>query len=98
VVIVNDPTKPPTQDNIKQVVEIKFPPDSWNKRQKDDYELIAGGSSKLEKLEPSDCDCDQPDPDPPKIPVEQIGAAASLAGILYMLVTKRPPPGPVPAF
>lgn len=26
VVIVKDPSKPPTQDNIKQIVEMKFPP------------------------------------------------------------------------
>ena len=61
VVIVKDPTKPPTQDNIEQVVEIKFPPDDWNKRQKEAYGIIAGGEDKLAKLEPDDCNCDRPD-------------------------------------
>jgi hypothetical protein len=98
VVIVNDPTKAPTQDNIKQVVEIKFPPDNWGQRQQNDYERIAGAPNKLEKIGPDDCDCDKPEPDPPKIPVEQLGKAAAGLGVLYMLVTKRPPPGPVPAY
>lgn len=97
VVIVNDPLKPPTQDNIKQVVEIKFPPDGWKTDQETDYARIAGGRSKLEKLEPDDCDCNQPEPNAPKIPVEQIGPAAGLAALLMMLITRRPPPGPVPA-
>ncbi|WP_454689798.1 VRR-NUC domain-containing protein [Achromobacter aloeverae] len=97
VVIVNDPTKPPTQDNIKQVVEIKFPPDKMDKRQEDAYAEIAGSRSKLEVLGPDDCDCNQPDPNPPEIPVELLGPAAVLADILYMLFTKRPPPGLVPA-
>lgn len=98
VVIVNDPAKPPTQDNIKQVVEIKFPPDRIDGPQEDAYIQIAGDRSKLVVMGPEDCDCDRPDPDPPKIPVEQLGPAAGVAGILYMLLTKRPPPGLIPAF
>ena len=98
VVIVNDPSKPPTQDNIKQVVEIKFPPDTMDKSQEDACVQIAGDENKLVKMGPDDCDCDRPDPDPPKIPVEQLGAAASIAGILYALFTKRPPPVSAPAF
>jgi hypothetical protein len=47
VVVVNDPVKPPTQDNIKQVVEIKFPPDKLSQDQQDDYATIAGGENKL---------------------------------------------------
>lgn len=96
VVIVNDPVKPPTQDNIKQVVEIKFPPDTAPSDQIADYARIAGDRDKLIVMGPEDCDCDRPDPAPPKIPVEQIGAAGSMLGLLYMLVTRRPPP--VPAY
>jgi VRR-NUC domain len=98
VVIVNDPTTPPTQDNIKQVVEIKFPPDKRDARQDAAYSQIAGSDAKLVVMGPDDCDCDQPEPNPPKIPIEQLGPAAGVAGLLYMLLTKRPPPGPVPAF
>lgn len=98
VVIVNDPTKQPSQDNIKQIVEIKFPPDKRNPRQDAAYVRIAGSENKLVVMGPEDCDCDQPDPNPPKIPVEQLGTAAGALGLLYMLVTKRPPPGGVPAY
>lgn len=98
VVIVKDPTKPPTQDNIKQVVEIKFPGDPFRRRQAEDYATIAGDEKKMVPLRPEDCDCDQPEPKTSKIPVEQLGPAAALLGLLYMIVTKRPPPGGVPAY
>lgn len=60
VVIVKDPTKPPTQDNIKQVVEIKFDGDQWGNLQADSYEIIAG-RGKLVELTPEKCGCDDPD-------------------------------------
>lgn len=60
VVIVKDPSKPPTQDNIKQVVEIKFDGDKWGEFQEADYETISG-RGKLAELTPGDCSCDDPD-------------------------------------
>lgn len=60
VVIVKDPTKPPTQDNIKQVVEIKFDGDPWGEGQEAAYRLIAG-PGKLVELTPANCSCDDPD-------------------------------------
>lgn len=98
VVIVNDPARGPTQDNIKQVVEIKFPPDKMDDPQREAYAQIAGGDNKLVEMGPDDCDCNQPDPNPPKIPVEQLGPAAGAARLLYLLLTKRPPPGSMPAY
>jgi hypothetical protein len=98
VVIVKDPAKPPTQDNIKQVVEIKFPPDRMDRSQEDAYTRIAGSRKNLVEMGPDDCDCSQPEPNPPKIPVEQLGPAGGVLGLLYLLLTRRPPPGPVPAF
>jgi hypothetical protein len=96
VVIVKDPMKPPTQDNIKQVVEMKFPDDEYRPRQREDYIVIAGDESKMVPLEHKDCDCNQREPDKSKVPVEQLGPAAAILGIIYMVVTKRPPP--VPAY
>lgn len=96
VVIVKDPKLPPTQDNIKQVVEMKFPDDEYRPRQREDYVVIAGDDSKMVPLELKDCDCDKREPDKPKVPVEQLGPAAAILGIIYMVVTKRPPP--VPAY
>lgn len=98
VVIVKDPTKPPTQDNIKQVVEMKFPDDPYRPRQREDYIVIAGDESKMVPLKLEDCDCNQREPEPPKVPVEQLGAAAAILGIIYTVVTRRPPPGGVPAY
>lgn len=58
--IVKDPTKPPTQDNIKQVVEIKFDDDVWGREQAESYERISG-RGKLVELTPVKCSCDDPD-------------------------------------
>lgn len=45
VVIVNDPTISPTQDNIRMVVEIKFPNDDPGTGQMKAYERIAGSEA-----------------------------------------------------
>jgi len=58
VVIVNDPSLPPTQDNLKSVVEIKFGDDSFTKTQRDAYERIAGDPAKVVAMNPQDCGCD----------------------------------------
>ena len=100
VVIVKDPNKPPVQENIKQVVEIKFPPDVMSDPQKEAYIQIAGSDDKLVEMGPADCDCNKPAPEPTTIPVEELGAAAAAARLLFLLLTKRPLPGsvPTPAF
>lgn len=61
VIIVKDPEKPPTQDNIKQAVEIKFKDDVWGKNQERGYRLIAG-PNKLAELTPQKCGCEEPAP------------------------------------
>ncbi|AYR24520.1 VRR-NUC domain-containing protein [Herbaspirillum rubrisubalbicans] len=98
VITVLDPRKPPTQENIKQVVEIKFPPDYMDELQAAAYTRIAGDDSKLITIGPENCDCNQPEPEQSKIPIEQLGAASFLASILYTLLTKKPPPTTAPAF
>lgn len=102
VVIVNNPSGPPTQDNIKQVVEMKFPPDVVRKEQVDDYGVIAGSRRKVVVMEPEDCDCSNPEPAGSTVPVEELGWAAGIAAALIFLLSKgktRPPlPRPVPAY
>ena len=99
VVIVNDPARPPTQDNIKQIVEMKFPPDTLSDRQKKAYQQIAGGPAKLLTLEPGHCDCDAPEPDAATIPVGKLGwAAAAAAWIAFIYTRGRMPRPPFPAF
>ena len=62
VVIVQDPTQPPVQSNIKTVVEMKFE-DEYRDRQRDAYVRIAGGDKKVVTLRPADCGCRNEDPD-----------------------------------
>lgn len=50
----------PVKANIETVVEMKFAGDTLSRRQREDYELIAG-STKLRLLEASDCDCSSDD-------------------------------------
>ena len=95
VVIVKDPSKPPTQDNIKQIVEMKFPPDSMSPEQKTDYETIAGDEKKLRTLEPSDCDCNAPEPEGTRIPVESLGWAAFFASVATFALSRGKTPVPV---
>ena len=100
--IVNDPTKPPTQDNIKRIVEIKFPPDKMDEPQQAAYEEIAGDPNKVVEIGPDHCDCDKPEPDRPKIPVdvEDIGTIGTLLGLLMTITGRKPPRAPTtaPAF
>ena len=97
VVIVKDPSKPPTQDNIKQIIEMKFPPDALSEPQRAAYIRIAGNSDKLLKLEPSQCDCDSREQQESKIPVEELGFAAAAAGWIAFVLSRgkiRPPLAP----
>ncbi|HYO65439.1 MAG TPA: PAAR-like domain-containing protein [Archangium sp.] len=59
VIIVKDRTRPPTQDNIKQVVEMKFPGDTLTLEQQRAYENIAGDPGKFAVLKLEDCNCPQ---------------------------------------
>lgn len=58
VVIVNDPSQPPVQSNIKEVVEMKFD-DDFGKGQELSYKRIAGDKSKYVALRRSQCGCSQ---------------------------------------
>lgn len=104
VVIVKDPAKPATQDNIKQIIEMKFPPDRLSQQQQAAYVEIAGSQDKLTKLEPSQCDCDSKEQQESKIPVEELGFAAAAAAWIAFILSRgkiRPPVGRpplVPAF
>ncbi len=63
VVIVKDPTKPPTQDNIKRIVEMKFPRDKRPLNQMDDYRKIAGDDDLVEEMTLEDCNCKEEEPE-----------------------------------
>ena len=98
IVIVYDSTKPPTQDNIKQIVEMKFPPDTISDPQERAYKAIAGDPNKLTTLEPGDCDCEKSKPDGAMIPVEKLETAAKVGEILLRMLMRRPIPSGTPGF
>jgi hypothetical protein len=68
VVLAKDPTKPLTRDNIKQVIDIKYPPDDWAPGQREAYAQIDPAGKAPMKLGPEDCGCT---PDQILQPVEQ---------------------------
>ncbi len=104
VVIVKDPTKPATQDNIKNVVEIKFG-DEFGDDQRDSYETIAGDPKKVKVLDPDECECGNDDEDGKKSTVtEFVTWASGIALALYNLrkgklpkLPKFPSPKPSPS-
>jgi hypothetical protein len=59
VVVVRNSSLPPTQDNLKSVVEVKFPGDTFSAAQRDAYERIAGSADKVEEMAPDSCGCSE---------------------------------------
>ena len=106
VVIVNDRTRPPTQDNIRMVVEIKFPSDGPNEGQLESYALIAGSEKKVALVQSSDCDCGEVE-ERERQAEEKVKYTLPAAEALYTLIRlytrgRLPPlpggnPAPVPA-
>ena len=101
VVVVNDPSLPPTQDNLKNVVEIKFPPDTIDLKQHAAYEEIAGEPDKVVKMGPSDCGCsdgdDQSESSTSSSTASQFGKLFSQGLNSYLHGGLPPPPVPLPA-
>ncbi len=77
IIIVKDPSRPPYQDNIDRIVEMKFKGGRWGRDQKEDYEDIAGNKDKLKLMEEGDCTCSddngerEPVAQPVSIPEEE---------------------------
>jgi hypothetical protein len=68
-VIVKNGSMAPTQDNIAELIEIKFPPDDWKPGQLRAYKKIAGDAPVTE-LGPKQCGCSDPEePVPVPVPV-----------------------------
>lgn len=92
VVVVKDGSAPPTQDNIKSVVEIKFPPQTRDREQEDDYARIAGSPDKVATMGPGDCDCS--DDDGGESPVRAVSEALSELGRSLRQIMGRGPTTP----
>ncbi|QJW80029.1 VRR-NUC domain-containing protein [Burkholderia glumae] len=91
VVIVNDGSRPPTQDNIKNIVEIKFPPQARDPEQEEEYADIAGSPSKVSTMGPADCDCS--DDDGGENPLRAARTALSELGETLRQLMARSVPG-----
>ena len=83
VVIVKDPTKPPTQDNIERIVEIKFKKDRWRSEQFEQYKRIAG-EAPVDELNPELCGC--PDPRQPVPQARELTATDAAEVLMLALV------------
>ncbi|MDC4663990.1 VRR-NUC domain-containing protein (plasmid) [Acinetobacter baumannii] len=94
VIIVKDPTKPPTQDNIKQVVEIKFGNDVFSERQKKDYATIAGSEHKVKQLDADECDCGSSKDGNATEVSTAVAWATAIAGTLLYFVSRGKTPRP----
>jgi type VI secretion system secreted protein VgrG len=93
VIVVKDGTKPPTQDNIKEVIEIKFPTDTLEDEQRTEYQTIAGEAS-LKELGPEQCGCPrQKKAQPQEITAGDVAEVAALTLLVMALVLDDVVPG-----
>ena len=93
VVIVKDPTRPPTQDNIQKVIEIKFPVDRLKNYQREDYDEIAG-SAPFEEFGPEKCDCaEREEPQPEPVTMADLGEAALFTLLAIAMIANDAWPG-----
>ncbi len=89
LIIVKDPTKPPTQDNIEKIIEIKFPDDPWRRDQLTTHKKIAGGAPVEEWGVDKPCYCsDQKEKERVRVPATDavLGAAVIAAVIVVLLL------------
>jgi type VI secretion system secreted protein VgrG len=86
VVIVKDPSKPPTQDNIEKVIEVKFPTDRFRPGQARAYEEIAGPAP-FQTFDPERCGCpDRKRKQEQEVTIEDLAAVAVLTLIVVVLI------------
>ena len=83
VVVVHDPSKPPTNDNLERVVEIKFPGDRFRRDQRPAYQKIAHGKPLVE-LSPETCACDDDKPRKRPARVEDVALEVGLLALLLL--------------
>ncbi|MGK4004221.1 type VI secretion system tip protein TssI/VgrG [Sorangium sp. So ce1036] len=93
VVVVKDGTRPPMRDNIKEVIEIKFPPDKLGYEQRTEYETIAG-EAPFRELGPDRCGCpSQTKSQAQEITAGDVAEVAALTLLVMALVLNDAVPG-----
>jgi type VI secretion system secreted protein VgrG len=86
IVLVKDPTKAPTQDNIRKIIEIKFPGDSPDMKQMRAYRKIAGNGVPVDTWTLEQCGCGEEESAPQPVPVPIPSSSADkVAGLLLAL-------------
>ncbi len=84
VVLVNDPTQPPTQDNIRKIIEMKFPGDATSQQQLNEYRDISGGAP-VEVWTLNRCGCGGEEPEPKTVPVPVPDPRVEFLALLALL-------------
>jgi type VI secretion system secreted protein VgrG len=95
VIIVKDPSKPPTQDNLEEVIEVKFPGDDFRKGQAQAYRDIAGPAP-FEVLTPQRCGCPnrkEEQQEERKLTAEDMAEVALLTLLVIVLIIDDVAPG-----
>jgi hypothetical protein len=85
VVLVNDPTKPPIQDNIRKIIEMKFDNDPLDPDQIKAFKRIAPPGAPVETWTTETCGCAKDEPEPKKVPVEVPDPRAEFLALLALL-------------
>jgi type VI secretion system secreted protein VgrG len=85
VVLVNDPTKPPTQDNIRKIIEMKFDNDPLDPDQIVVFRQIAPPGVPVETWTTETCGCGKDEPEPKKVPVEAPDPRTEFLALLALL-------------
>jgi type VI secretion system secreted protein VgrG len=93
VIVVKDPSRPPTQDNIEKVIEVKFPGDDFSDEQIRDYDIISGGAP-FDEFTPEVCGCpDRKRKREQEVTAEDVAVVVALALLVAILVLDDEVPG-----
>jgi type VI secretion system secreted protein VgrG len=95
VIIVKDPSKPPTQDNLEEVIEVKFPGDNYREGQEAAYDKIAG-PARFETFDPERCGCPnrkQEQQEERRVTAEDVAEAVLLTLLVIVLIVDDVAPG-----
>jgi type VI secretion system secreted protein VgrG len=93
VVVVKDPSKPPTRDNIEKVIEVKFPGDDFGEGQEEAYKDIAG-PDRFAMFDPERCGCpEKKRKQKREVTAEDVAVVALLTLLMVALLLDDAAPG-----
>jgi type VI secretion system secreted protein VgrG len=95
LVLVHDGANPPTQDNIRKVIEVKFGDDNFDYDHRKEYKKIAGNAP-LEEWTPDHpcmCNLKEPIPEKEKVKAEDVALAVALIVLAAIILADDAMPG-----